>query len=374
MNVDPKIQSRVAQSARLAVADCDIHPMPKSRKDLYPWLDKQYQTVLEQYGPMRRRGVQVGSAYPKSQPEANRRDAWPKDGPAGSDLDLMRTQHLDPNNVTLGLLNPLGAGSDFRHPGLGTAYAHAINEWQVNYWTSKEPRLKASVVVQYSLAEAAAREIESRAYDPNFYHVLMLSRTGDPLGHQRYWPIFEAAEAAGFPIGVHAFGDSGYPATSGGWPSFYFEEMFGHAASCQGLVSGLVLEGVFERFPKLRVVVIEAGVAWLASLMWRLDTHWKKLKSDVPHLKRPPSEYIRENVWITTQPIEEPTPREHMIETLEWIGWNRVCFASDYPHWDFDDPMFALPLNKLTQDQRERYLHRNAEELYSLRSALARKA
>jgi len=149
--------------------------------------------------------------------------------------------------------------------------------------------------------------------------------------------------------------------------------MFGHAASCQGVVSSMVLEGVFERFPKLKVLIIEAGVAWMASLMWRLDNVWKKQRNEVYLCKQLPSDYIRNNIWITTQPIEEPEPRDQLLETLEWIGWDKVCFASDYPHWDFDDPMFALPLSKLTQDQREKYLHGNAESLYSQRAALAAK-
>jgi predicted TIM-barrel fold metal-dependent hydrolase len=371
MNVDPKIQNRTKAAAKLAVADCDIHPVTNAKSELYPFMDEQWQKVLETYGPMRKRGVQVGSAYPKSQRDACRRDAWPENGNAGGDLSLMQSQHLDPNNITLGLLNPLGAGSDFRHPGLGTAYARAVNDWQVAKWTSKDSRLKASVVVQYGNAYESALEIQSRAHDPNFYHVLLLSRTGDPAGHQRYWPIYEAAEAAGFPVGLHAFGDSGSPATPGGWPSFYFEEMFGHAASCQGVVASMVLEGVFERFPKLKVLIIEAGVAWLAALTWRLDKIWLKQRDETYLCKRLPSEYIRNNIWITTQPIEEPEPRDQLLETLDWIGWDKVCFASDYPHWDFDDPMFALPLSKLTQDQREKFLFRNAFSLYGERAKLA---
>jgi predicted TIM-barrel fold metal-dependent hydrolase len=108
--------------------------------------------------------------------------------------------------------------------------------------------------------------------------------------------------------------------------------------------------------------------------MWRMDKIWMKQRSEVYLCKQLPSEYIRNNIWITTQPIEEPEPRDWLLETLDWIGWDRVCFASDYPHWDFDDPMFAVPLAKLTQDQREKYLHGNAEALYSLRAALPLKS
>ena len=63
----------------------------------------------------------------------------------------------------------------------------------------------------------------------------------------------------------------------------------------------------------------------------------------MPHLKRKPSEYIREHVWWTTQPMEEPERREHLFEMIEWIGWDKLMFATDYPHWDFDDPSRVLP-------------------------------
>jgi predicted TIM-barrel fold metal-dependent hydrolase len=246
-----------------------------------------------------------------------------------------------------------------------------MNDWQIDTWLDPDPRLRGSVCIPYNNAPASVKEIEARANDGRFVQVLVLSRTGDPLGNQRYWPIFEAAEACGLPIGVHAFGQSGYPVSGSGWPSFYFEEMFGHSVSCQAVVTSLVLEGVFERFPKLKVCVIEAGVAWLPSLMWRLDTQWKKLKSELPHLKRLPSEYVRESIWITTQPIEEPDPRQYMIDTLDWLGWDRICFASDYPHWDFDDPMLALPLNKITREKRNKYFRESARDLYSRRLAMA---
>ncbi|MFC7397475.1 amidohydrolase family protein [Chelatococcus sp. GCM10030263] len=98
--------------------------------------------------------------------------------------------------------------------------------------------------------------------------------------------------------------------------------------------------------------------------MWRLDKHWIRLKSETPHLKRLPSDYIRQQVWVSTQPIEEPDRREQLLETIDWMGWDRVCFASDYPHWDFDDPMHVMPLNKLSDEQRRLFLTDNAHRVF----------
>ena len=63
-------------------------------------------------------------------------------------------------------------------------------------------------------------------------------------------------------------------------------------------MTSLVIEGVFERFPRLKVVMIEGGFAWLPALAWRLDKLFERMRSEVPHLKKKPSEYIRQHIWV----------------------------------------------------------------------------
>ena len=79
--------------------------------------------------------------------------------------------------------------------------------------------------------------------------MLLLSRTAEPLGQRRYWPIYEAAAAADLAVGIHAFGNGGWPNTAGGWGSYYIEEMVGHAQAQQALLVSMILEGVFEHVP-----------------------------------------------------------------------------------------------------------------------------
>jgi len=115
-------------------------------------------------------------------------------------------------------------------------------------------------------------------------------------------------------------------------------------------------------------VLIEGGFGWVPSLCWRLDRVTDRLRGETPHLSRRPSEYIREQVWFTTQPMEEPEPREHLRDAIEWIGWDRLLFASDYPHWDFDDPMTALPL-RIDAAERHAFYLGNAAGVYGFKDA-----
>ena len=234
---------------KTAIADCDIHPARATKQELYPFLAKRWHAHLETYGVHAYQGMMEGPPYPKAQPNASRRDAYPPEGgQQGSSLSFMQKQLLDPYNVALGVLNPLGAtGQGMRNHDLATALATAINDWQIAKWTSQDSRLKGSVVVANEDGVSAAAEIRRRAGDKNFVQVLLLSRNVEPLGQRRYWPIYEAAEEAGLPVGVHAFGFGGNPITASGWPSFYIEEMVGHSQCQQTALASIVLEGVFER-------------------------------------------------------------------------------------------------------------------------------
>ena len=71
------------------------------------------------------------------------------------------------------------------------------------------------------------------------------------------------------------------------------------------------------------------------------------------------------NVWFTTQPVEEPEKRDHLADVIDWVGWDRLLFATDYPHWDFDDPSRALPAG-VSDANRDAFYLNNALKLYGL--------
>ena len=197
--------------------------------------------------------------YPKSAPRACRRDAWPETAAhPGS------RPRSDPRAVPRRLRHRV------RHPGparhvrperaqprfLRRPSRLPINDWQRDAFARPEPRLKARHRrALRGRAKPRSREIERCADDPAYAQVFMLTRTSEPLGNRRYWPIYEAAERHGLPVGMHVFGSGGHPYTGAGWPSYYIEEGAGHSTSCQTAVTSLVIEGVFERFPRLKVVI-----------------------------------------------------------------------------------------------------------------------
>ena len=360
---------------RTAVVDCDIHNAPRDEETLLRYMPERWREARAGGGRLdaaveaRRETLgdrsYLGAEYPRATPRASRTDAWPPSGdPPASDLPFMREQLLDRYGIEFGVLTPmLGAGEQLDLER-GAALASAINDWQAAEWLDPEPRLRASINVAYEDGALAAAEIHRMAGDPRFVQVLLLIRTAEPLGRRKYWPIYEAAAEHDLPVGIHFGGWGRGPISGVGYGSYYIEDTVGMALSFADQLTSLVCEGVFERYPELRVVLIEGGIAWLAPLMWRLDRAWRLLRAEAPHLTRPPSELIREHVWLTTQPIDEPPGHsdfEALLDDLAMPG--HILFATDYPHWDFDAPDRALP-SRLGPQLRDAIMRGNAHALY----------
>ena len=151
--------------------------------------------------------------------------------------------------------------------------------------------------------------------------------------------------------------------TSLGWPNYYIEDYAAQAQGFQSQMASLICEGVFQRFPELRVAIVEGGFAWLPDLMWRLDKNWRGLREEVPWLDRLPSEIVVDHLRVTSQPLYEPDDRGHLLALLEMMSADRMLmFSCDYPHWDADDPIAAW--TRMPPDLVRRVMHDNPRELY----------
>ena len=125
-------------------------------------------------------------------------------------------------------------------------------------------------------------------------------------------------------------------------------------------------EGAFERFPELRVVLLESGFGWLPPLMWRLDKEWKGLRREIPWVRQAPSTTIRERVRVAVQPVDGPPDGEGLGRLLERLGSDDLLvYASDHPHAHLRTYDEALaPVVSAELDRRIRY--ENAASLYAL--------
>ncbi len=233
-------------SQRLAIVDCDIHPAYRTPADLHPFLEARWREHMTTFGEHLRQGLSGQLAWPRMTASGMRVDAFPEQGPPGSDLELMRRQHLDPNGVEYGMLMQLSRGGmEERNLEFAAALSRAVNDWQLEAWCKKEPRLRAGIVVPQEDAAFAVTEIERHADDPAFVQILISPRSSDPLGHRRYWPIYEAAQRCNRPIALHVQGFSGgHASTASGWPTYYLQE---HYAASSGMQNTAHQPGVRGR-------------------------------------------------------------------------------------------------------------------------------
>jgi hypothetical protein len=126
-----------------------------------------------------------------------------------------------------------------------------------------------------------------------------------------------------------------------------------------------VMNGLPEKFPKLKVVWIESGVAWMAFMTQRFDNEYLMRSSEAPALKRLPSEYMRE-MFYTSQPMER-TDMRLLEATMNAIdAKNSMLYASDWPHWDFDLPSTILDLPFLDDATKRNILGLNAKKVFDL--------
>ena len=297
---------------------------------------------------------------------------WPV---PGSDYELMREQLLDRYDVEYAILTGDEAieASTLANPYFASALVRAYNDWLVDEWLPRDERLRGSLVVAPQDPAGAAEEIRRLGAHPKIVQVLVSSGSERPYGDPFYHPIWDAAAEVGLPFALHLGGQGGINAnpTGCGPPTFFWEA---HSLLCEtgmGHLASAIAHGVFEKWPQMKMVLIECGVAWVPALLWRLDADYRALRKETPWLTRLPSEYAHDHIRLTTQPLEQPKELRHLWSALEAIdGEQTLLFASDYPHWDFDDP----ELVPLPTGWKERVFRENARELYGLPARAGRPA
>jgi len=278
-------------------------------------------------------------------------------------LDDMKLIGIDYASIFPTPMLALGGHPD---PVVEVAIAQAYNRWLVETYLGGDTRARAMLYLPFNDPEASLREVEELGDKPGVIGFMVTSVRKTPIYHNDYMPTYAALQERGLPIGFHS-GPNWHSASASAqlnrfltvhaldFPLYNILQLF-----------NVVINGLPERFPRLKWIFFEAGLFWLAFAVQRLDHEFLMRPSEAPLLKRRPSEYIRE-MFFATQPLEYPDKMEYLEMVFDMIdGESQLLYASDYPHWDFDLPSRIYDLPFLSDDGRRQILGGNAMKLFDL--------
>jgi predicted TIM-barrel fold metal-dependent hydrolase len=317
------------------IIDADLHVNVPSIETLFPYLEPHWVEYVQEVGFAT--PPALGTKYPPGS-AITCAPAWrPADGSApASDLAVLQADVLDPLAVDYAILNCYWGVDCIRNPDFALALASAINDWLIAEWLDRDDRLRASIVVPAHNPVDAGREIDRVGGHSGFVQVFLPVWSPILYGNRIWLPMFEAIARHGLVAGIHYGGSSEGPPTGTGWPTWFLEEYAGALSAYWSQVLSLVGEGVFRRFPDLRVSLLEGGFAWLPPFLWRIDKEWKGLRREVPWVERLPSAIVRDHVRLSVQPIGAGPPADFR-RVVEWLGSDELLmFGSDYPHGHSD--------------------------------------
>jgi hypothetical protein len=326
------------------VIDADGHVRERD-EDLRPHLPEPYRSRDRQF-------------YPN--------DSW--DRSFGGKLGRMvfdvetRLKDMDREGIDLSVLYPtsgLSIGS-VRPPDYAAALCTAYNTWLAQF-CRQSPRLRGVALVPINNVPAAVKEVE-RAAGLGLIGVMLAAHGhGKNLGEAEFHPLYAACERLNLPVGVHAAQLNCEGLNR--FTDFIGVHAVSHPFEQMVCATGIILGGIPELFPRLRIAFLEAGCGWVPYWMWRLDEEYEKRAPEAPLLRAKPSEYMRSGrIFYSCDPDEE------MIDyVMDRMGEDVIVYASDYPHWDalFPNSVKVLTANaSLTDKRKQKILDDNPRRFY----------
>ena len=242
---------------------------------------------------------------------------------------------------------------------------NAYNRWLVERILAHEPRIISMLYLHFNDPEAAYKTVKEFAGKKGVKGFMITSPRYKPVHDNAYMKTYRLIEETGMPLSFHA-------AYSWNEQSLQLQNRFigVHALGFMWFnmvhMTNWIVNGLPERFPKLKVMWIESGLTWAYSLMQRLDHSYLMRTSDCPALKRKPSEYMRE-MYYSSQPMEMPEDKSILEATFKMIKADtQLVWSSDYPHWDFDLPSVIYDLPFLKEEAKRNILGGTAAKLFNL--------
>ncbi len=294
------------------------------------------------------------------------------EAPFGSMDPGERDQVLDAEGIdavvlytTVGLLWE----AELEDADLSQAYTRAYNRWICEFCAG-DPRLIPTAHLSLSDPEAAARELERAVGEgAKGAYVAPFTHDARPLGHPSNDPVFAAAQDLGVPFAIHPTFEPQWTkgARMGAWENVRQLRLTASVTASDGVrqqFTTLFDYGIFDKFPRLKVVVLESGGGWIGYWLDRMDAIYGHtfIGRRVP-LEHKPSDYFRDRCWISCDPDERTIPA-----LIERFG-DRFMWASDFPHADHT-PEYIGDLDELAAavpaEHRAPFLGENARTLFGI--------
>lgn len=356
-----------ATSARpMVIVDADVH-VNDTPGALAPYCDQPWRQSLEELAGANYPYLQVPGFAPNLRPDP----PIPGQHPSRSVSSAAEMRGaLNEIGVDIGILFPDHMLLMAAIPNIEYAsfLSRAYNRWLLHEWLHEEG-LYGVVLASPQNPEAAAEEIRRYAKEERIVGVYLPTAGVNPLwGHRKYDPIFEAAQETNLPVCLHSVTivSPAFPCQLDQFENHFARQVLSHSFAMMANLTSIMHSGVPARYPELRVVFTEAGIAWAPYMMWRMDKYYQEYRRQVPFLEKRPSEYIRERMWFATQPIEEPDDPKDLVTTIDLIGGpERILFASDWPHHDFDHPRAIMKL-PMSREAKRLIMGENALNLFGI--------
>jgi predicted TIM-barrel fold metal-dependent hydrolase len=253
------------------------------------------------------------------------------------------------------------------HPNaeVEVALARAYTRWLIDTVLSVDESVKTLVYLPFNTPDACLEFVDEFADAPGVVGFMVTSVRYRAVHDNAYMKLYSVLQERGMPLAFHA----GY-----NWQERSAESL-NRFLSVHALtfvwysmvhLTNWLVNGLPERFPKLDVIWMESGLAWIPFLMQRLDSEFEMRPSEAPLLQRRPSEYMRE-MYFTNQPMEGRDNLAALELTFDMINArSQLLYSSDYPHWDFDLPSVIYDLPFLDEPAKRAILGGNACRLFGL--------
>jgi predicted TIM-barrel fold metal-dependent hydrolase len=240
----------------------------------------------------------------------------------------------------------------------------AYNSWFTETILGADPRIKTMLGLPFDSPEATLRTIRMYADHPGVIGFLVTSQRSVGVYRNEYMPIYRELEERGMPLGFHA-GPNQNDSMTSTMNRFLSAHAMSFVTCNMTHMTNWVINGIGERFPNLKVIWIESGLAWVPFMMQRLDHEYQLRQSDAPLLKKMPSDYMRD-MYYTSQPLEV-TDLGLLESTFRAVdAENTLLYSSDWPHWDFDVPGRIMSIPFLTEKAKRNILGANARGVFNL--------